>query len=131
MQTFDPQKFLMFASKDIVQWMEYSGFSLADVVNEDEAPLAKLGAVGFTRSGRDATSHFDFAYDEVLVVTKGSCTVRSRGRALTAGLGDALYIPAHVPGEICADEDLELVNVASSPYGVVNREAKATLLRKP
>src|SRR5690606_18347443 len=111
-------------------WMEYSGFSLADVVNEDEAPRAKLGALGFTRSPRGAKSQFDFAYDEVLVVTKGRCTVRSRDRKLTAGPGETLYLPAGVPGEIHADEDLELVYVASSPYGEVNREAKAELLGK-
>jgi ethanolamine utilization protein EutQ (cupin superfamily) len=130
MQIFDPQNVQKFASDDATEWMEYSGFSLADVVNEDEAPQAKLGALGFTRSRKGARSEFDFEYDEVLIVTKGRCTVRSRGHTLTANPGEALYLPAKVPGEICADEDLELVYVASSPYGQVNREAKAALLRK-
>jgi hypothetical protein len=35
-----------------------------------------------------------------------------------------------VAGEIVADDDLEIVYVASSPYGAVNRQAKAELLRK-
>ena len=131
MQNFDPQNVQKFTSADAEDWMEYSGFALADVVNEDEAPQAKLGALGFTRSPKGAKSQFDFAYDEVLVVTKGRCTVRSRDRKLTAGPGEALYLPAGVPGQIQADEDLEIVYVASSPYGKVNREAKAELLRKP
>lgn len=37
-------------------------------------------------------------------------------------------LPAGVPGTIRADEDLEIVYVASSPYGAVNRAAKAQLL---
>ena len=123
MRPFDPQNVQKFNGGEASDWMEYSGFLLADVVNEDEAPDAKLGAVGFTRSRKGASSEFDFAYDEVLVVTKGRCTVSSRGRTLTAGPGEALYLPAKVPGEIHAVEDLELVYVASSPYGKVNREA--------
>lgn len=130
MPPFDPQNVQKFASDEASDWMEYSGFLLADVVNEDEAPGAKLHALGFTRSRRRARSEFDFAYDEVLVVTKGRCTIHSRGRTLTAGPGEALYLPARVPGEIHAEEDLELVYVASSPYGKVNRWAKAALLGK-
>ncbi|HTV67256.1 MAG TPA: hypothetical protein VMF90_01855 [Rhizobiaceae bacterium] len=127
---FDSTMVQKFTSDAATEWMEYSGFSLADVVNEDEHPDAKLGALGFTRSRKGATSQFEFAYDEVLVVTKGSCTVRSGGQTLTAKLGETLYLPAGVPGEIRADEDLEIVYVASSPYGEVNRAAKAELLGK-
>jgi ethanolamine utilization protein EutQ (cupin superfamily) len=130
MTRFDPGNVQKFTSDGAGEWMEYSGFALADVVNEDEDPAAKLGALGFTRSARGATSQFEFAYDEVLVVTKGSCTISSRGREVTAGPGEVLYLPAGVPGEIRADEDLEIVYVASSPYGEVNRAAKAELLGK-
>ena len=130
MPAFDPQRVQKFTSDGATEWMEYSGFSLADVVNEDESPEARLGALGFTRSTAGASSRFDFAYDEVLVVTRGRCTIRSQGAQLSAGPGETLYLPAHVPGEIFADEDLEIVYVASSPYGEVNREAKADLLAK-
>lgn len=109
-------------------WMEYSGVSLADVVNEDETPGFKLGAVGFVRAPKGSQTSFDFAYDEVLIVTRGSCTVRSDDQALTARVGEVLYLPARVPGTFHADEEVELVYVASSPYGEVNRETKATLL---
>ncbi|HEX6013138.1 MAG TPA: hypothetical protein VFY87_15305, partial [Geminicoccaceae bacterium] len=91
---FDPRSVQKFASGDATSWMEWSGIALVDVVNEDEAPGAKLGVVGFTRAPKGASSAFGFAYDEVLVVTKGSCTVRSRDRALTAQLGEVLYLPA-------------------------------------
>lgn len=117
-----------FTSDDAKDWMEWSGFALADVVNEDEMPKVKLGAVGFTRAPKGSTSSFEFAYDEVLIVTKGRCAVRSRDMVLTAGVGEVLYLPAGVPGTVHADEELELVYVASSPYGEVNREMKASLL---
>ena len=110
--------------------MEYSGVALADVANEDDAPAMKLGAVGFTKAPGGAHSEFDFRYDEVLVVTSGSCTVRSQGREVTARPGEVIYLPAGVPGSFHADSDMELVYVASPPYGEVNREAKAELLGK-
>ncbi len=118
-----------FTADDATDWMEWSGIALADVVNEDEAPKAKLGAVGFTRAPKGSHSSFEFAYDEVLIVTKGKCTVRSRDNVLTAQVGEVLYLPAGVSGTFHADEELELVYVASSPYGAVNREMKAALLR--
>jgi ethanolamine utilization protein EutQ (cupin superfamily) len=119
------QKFTSGTAKD---WMEWSGIALADVVNEDETPAAKLGGVGFTRAPKGSSSDFEFAYDEVLVVTKGSCSVRSSGRTVTVQVGEVVYLPAGVSGTFLADEDVELVYVASSPYGAVNREIKASLL---
>jgi ethanolamine utilization protein EutQ (cupin superfamily) len=109
-------------------WMEWEGVSLADVVNEDETPEAKLGGVGFLRAPKGITTNFEFAYDEVLVVTKGACTVTSAGRSVTMRMGEVVYLPAGISGSFRTDEDTELVYVASSPYGEVNRQAKAELL---
>jgi ethanolamine utilization protein EutQ (cupin superfamily) len=120
------QKFTIATATD---WMEWSGIELADVVNEDETPGVKLGAVGFTRAPKGSSSDFEFAYDEVLVLTKGNCTVTSQGKTLTAGPGEVIYLPAGVSGTFYANEDLELAYVASSPYGEVNRDIKASLLR--
>ena len=126
--TFDPHDVQRFTSDDATEWMEWSGTSLVDVVNEDESPESKLGAVGFTRAPKGSSSEFEFAYDEVLIVTKGACTIRGRDREVTARVGEVVYLPAGVPGTFHADDDVELVYVASSPYGEVNREMKATLL---
>ena len=126
--TFDARNVRKFAIDDATDWMEWSGIALADVVNEDEAPDAKLGAVGFTRAPKGASRSFEFAYDEVLIITKGVCTIRGGANVLTARLGEVLYLPAGVAGTFHADEVLELVYVASSPYGAVNREVKASLL---
>ena len=117
-----------FTSDGADGWMEHAGFTRADVANEDDTPAMKLGAVGFTRAPAGARSTFDFPYDEALVVTSGRCTVRSGDREVTAGPGEVVYLPAGVPGSLTADTDLEVVYVASSPYGEVNREARADLL---
>lgn len=119
------RKFTIDTAQD---WMVWSGISLSDVVNEDETSGAKLGGVGFTRAPKGAVSDFEFAYDEVLVVTSGVCTVRSANETFTASAGEVIYLPAGTPGTFRADEDTVLVYVASSPYGEVNREVKASLL---
>jgi mannose-6-phosphate isomerase-like protein (cupin superfamily) len=78
----------------------------------------------------EGTTAFDFPYDKALIVTKGRCTVEAGSSRVTAGAGEVLYLPAHVAGTFHPDEDSELVYVASSPYGAVNREAKRTLLNQ-
>lgn len=44
-------------------WMQHSGVSLADVLNEDEQRGLKLGAVGFMRAPAGQTTSFSFDYD--------------------------------------------------------------------
>ena len=63
-----------------------------------------------------------------MIVTKGRCRVRSMSGVVTAGPGEVIYLPAHLAGTFEAAEDIELVYVASSPYGEANREIKAQLL---
>ena len=112
-------------------WMEWSGVRLADVANEDDDQAMRLGAVGFLSAPAGARSEFDFPYDEVLVVTKGRCTVTTdTGDEVSVAASEAVYLPAGRPGRFRADTDLELVYIASSPYGAANREAKAELLAK-
>lgn len=119
------KKFTIAEARD---WMVWEGVALADVVNEDDTPDVKLGAVGFLRAPWGVTTSFEFAYDEVLIVTKGRCTVSFGNKELTAERGEVIYLPAGTPGSFRTEEDTELVYVASSPYGEVNRQAKAALL---
>lgn len=125
---FDAHNIQKFTSAGARDWMEWSGISLCDVVNEDEASEAKLGAVGFLRAPKGSTSSFEFPYDEVLVVTMGTCIIRSKDKLITAIQGDVIYLPARISGTFEAVEAVELVYVASSPYGEANREIKASLL---
>ena len=126
----DTRSVRKFTVQNTQDWMEWSGVSLIDVVNEDETPGVKLGGVGFSRAPKGATTNFEFAYDEVLVITKGKCTVRTENETITAQASEVIYQPAGTPGIFQADEDAELVYVASSPYGKVNREMKASLLNR-
>ena len=124
-QVRDIEKFTIGEARD---WMVWEGVALADVVNEDDSPDVKLGGVGFLRAPKGVTTNFEFAYDEVLVVTKGVGAVISGSRTVTMQAGEVVYLPAGTPGSFRTDEDTELVYVASSPYGEVNRQAKAELL---
>lgn len=125
---FDATRIQLFTAETARDWMEWSGFALSDAVNEDETPAAKLGAVGFVKAPRGAKSDFDFPYDEVVIISKGRCRVRSMSGVVTAGPGEVIYLPAHLPGTFEALDALEFVYVASSPYGEVNRDIKAQLL---
>jgi ethanolamine utilization protein EutQ (cupin superfamily) len=125
-----PRRVRTFRSDTARDWMEWSGIALADVVNEDEDTGVKLGAVGFTRAPAGSRSDFEFPYDEVMIVTRGRCSVTSNGETHSAGMGEVVYLPAGVAGTFQAHEDVELVYVASSPYGEVNRDIKAELLAK-
>ncbi|WP_413988170.1 hypothetical protein ACMDCR_19335 [Labrys okinawensis] len=103
-----------FCIEDAQDWMGWAGFSLADVLTDDENPQAQLGAIGFTRARRGANSNFRFSNDEVLVVTSGSCSIHIRDTVLHAEAGQVIYLPAGTTGTIRADEDCDLVYVASS-----------------
>ena len=59
----------------------------------DRVETLKLGAVGFLRAPAGARSAFEFPYDEVLVVTRGTCTGRSEERDATAGAGEVVSLP--------------------------------------
>jgi ethanolamine utilization protein EutQ (cupin superfamily) len=87
-----------FTIQNAQDWMEWSGVSLSDVVKEDETPGIKLGGVGFSRAPKGATTNFEFAYDEVLVITKGKCTVRTENETITAQASEVIYLPAGTPG---------------------------------
>lgn len=60
-----------------------------------------------------AGTGFDFVwpYDEISIVTKGSLSVRSGGRLLTAQEGEILTQPRGVPGRFEITEDMEMICV--------------------
>lgn len=124
---FNPQYVQKFSSAMPWEWFDWSGMSLADVVDED-SPSARLDAVGFLRAPAGVTSEFKFLYDEVLVVTRGRCALRSADRLVVAAPGEALYVPAGTSGTIEAVNTLELVYVAVSPFGKLSPEMKQALL---
>lgn len=122
-----PQGIQKFSSAGHRDWLEWSGMSLADVIDEDN-PTAKLDAVGFLRAPMGALSNFEFLYDEVLVVTRGCCALTSGGKLVVAGAGEVIHVPAGASGTIEAVEALELVYVAVSPFGKVTPAVRQALL---
>lgn len=124
---FDPHKIQKFSSLSRRDWLEWSGMSLADVIDEDN-PTARLDAVGFLRAPEGAVSAFKFLYDEVLTITRGRCALRSRDRLVIAGAGEVLYVPSGTAGTIEVLAPLELVYVAVSPFGKLTPEIKQALL---
>jgi ethanolamine utilization protein EutQ (cupin superfamily) len=88
---------------------------VSDLVDEAREPDAKM-TVGFARVGAGEALDISFPYDEVLILTKGAYTVRTEdGEAITARAGEVIYLPAGSSNSSRADEDTEMVYVASPP----------------
>jgi ethanolamine utilization protein EutQ len=67
--------------------------------------------VGFVRYGAGESNPWTVSYDEALIVTKGRYTVESRGRSVTAGPGEVIYLRAGTELVYRADEAAEVVYV--------------------
>ena len=108
---------------------------VSDIVDRATEPAAKM-TVGFARLGRGDELEITFPYDDVLIVTKGVYTVRTTGgEEITARAGEALYLPAGSENSSRAEEDTEMVYVASPPsvyadhVAAAARVARATVAR--
>ena len=63
---------------------------VSDIVDQATVPEAKM-TLGFARLGRGEVLDISFPYDEVLVLTKGSYTVRTEdGEEVTARAGEVI-----------------------------------------
>ncbi|MGI9098555.1 MAG: hypothetical protein ACR2H2_08725 [Solirubrobacteraceae bacterium] len=88
---------------------------VSDIVDQATVPDAKM-TVGFARVAKGEALDISFPYDEVLILTKGSYTVRTEhDEAVTARAGEAIYLPAGSANSAHAEEDAEMVYVANPP----------------
>jgi ethanolamine utilization protein EutQ (cupin superfamily) len=88
---------------------------VSDLVDQAGQPDAKM-TVGYARVGKGESLEVSFPYDEVLVVTRGIFTVRTAtGETVTAGAGEAIYLPADSSSTYVAEQDAEMVYVANPP----------------
>ena len=88
---------------------------VSDIVDQATAPDARM-TVGFARVGNGEALDISFPYDEVLILTKGSYTVRTEdGQEVTAQAGEVIYLPAGSSNSSHAEEDAEMVYVANPP----------------
>ncbi len=98
---------------------------VSDIIDQATAPNAKM-TVGFARVGKGETLDISFPYDEVLIVTKGSYTLRTeQGEAVTARPGEVIYLPAGASSSSHAQEDTEMVYVANPPSVYADHVAAA------
>jgi ethanolamine utilization protein EutQ (cupin superfamily) len=104
-------------TKDAESWSKVGDHEIfvSDIVDQATVPQAKM-TVGFARLSKGARLDISFPYDEVLVLTKGSYTVRTQhGEVLTARAGEVIYLPAGSSSSSQAEEDTEMVYVANPP----------------
>ena len=88
---------------------------VSDIVDQATVPAAKM-TVGFARLAEGEALDISFPYDEVLVLTKGSYTIRTEdGEAVTAKAGEVIYLPAGSSNSSYAEEETDMVYVASPP----------------
>lgn len=86
-----------------------------DIVDAASEPNARM-TVGFARIAKGESMEISFPYDEVLIITKGTYTVRTAdGDTVTAGPGEVIYLPGGTTNSSTADEDTEMVYVANPP----------------
>lgn len=98
---------------------------VGDVVDAPTNPDAMM-TVGFARVGKGETVDISFPYDEVLILTKGTFTVRTeQGETVTGAAGDFIYLPADTSNVFGAVEDVEMVYVAHPPSVYAENLARA------
>jgi ethanolamine utilization protein EutQ (cupin superfamily) len=100
---------------DAEPWIKVGGDEIyvSDIIDQAAAPEAEM-TVGFARVGKGEEAEISFPYDEVLILTNGAYTVRTEsGDELTARAGEVIYLPAGSTNHSRAEEECEMVYVAS------------------
>lgn len=113
----EPERSVQKLSLDEVEaWSQVEGeVFVSDVIDRASEPEAKM-TVGFARLGRGEELEISFPYDETLIMISGTYTVRTQGgEELTAGAGEVIFLPADTVNSSRAEEDTEMVYVASPP----------------
>lgn len=123
-----------FTIKNLDTWQQVGDnqqIFVSDLVDASTAPEAKM-TVGFARLAKGETLDHTFPYDEVLILTKGTYTLRTEhGETLTARVGDFVYLPAGSSNASHADEDTEMVYVANPPAIYAEHVARSAAATPP
>ncbi|WP_239647204.1 cupin [Nocardiopsis baichengensis] len=117
---FDPESVAAYSAADVSLWSwtdEDEGTHVGYIADEHEKAAMGMAFVHF-RSGVE----FDFTwpYDEVCIVTRGSLTVDTLGRRITARAGQVMTQPKGVPGTFRIGEDLEMICVHHPTFARAN-----------
>ncbi|QVQ51275.1 DUF861 domain-containing protein [Spiractinospora alimapuensis] len=109
--SFDPTRIAAYTADDARLWSwtdEDEGTHVGYIADHEEGVSMGMAFVRFRRGVR---FEFTWPYDEVSVVTKGSLTIHTGGRRITAREGEILNQPRGVPGTFEIEEDLEMICV--------------------
>jgi quercetin dioxygenase-like cupin family protein len=123
-----PRPVLRLTSGDATTWSKVGDRDIyvSDLVDLATRPDAVL-TVGYARVAKGEEMEISFPYDEVLVVTRGSYTVRTGGGTEhRARAGEVIYLLAGSANVARADEDTEMVYVAGPPDVYADHVAGAT-----
>lgn len=80
-----------------------------------EEPDGHRMSAGFGMFAEGESAAVPAPYDEVWAVTKGRLTIHAAGDPVRAEAGDIVYVPAGTPGNVHAEQDLEMVLAAHPP----------------
>jgi ethanolamine utilization protein EutQ len=95
---------------------------IADVL--DSSNSASM-TVGFARYDKGATNEWVVTYDQALVVTKGTFTVHTADRAITAKAGEAIFLTQGTKVLYEGEQDgTEIVYVTFPHWWDVHRESE-------
>jgi ethanolamine utilization protein EutQ (cupin superfamily) len=114
--TSSAQSSIRLSSEDVEAWSQVDDQEIfvADLVDLPRFPAAAM-TVGYARVARGASMDISFPYDEVLVVTRGTYSVRSAAGTHVARPGQVIYLRAGSRHTAVAEEDAEMVYIASPP----------------
>ena len=110
-----------FSASDVTEWFKSNGarIYLGDVL--DETNSAHMG-VGFARYKRGESNAWTVTYDEILVITKGTFSVKTDDGVVTARAGEIIQLTKGTKLTYAADDDAELVYV-SYPHWAAAQKA--------
>lgn len=93
------------------QWYQAEGqpIFLGDVL--DASNSANMSA-GFARYQKGTSNNWVVTYDEILVITKGVFSVKTKESTVTAKAGELIFLTKGTELTYMADEDAELVYIS-------------------
>lgn len=100
-----------FSHRQVGQWYQAKGrpIFLGDVL---DASNSDSMSVGFAQYGKGASNDWVVTYDEVLIITKGVFSVKTKEGVVTAKAGELIFLTKGTELTYMADEDAELVYVS-------------------
>ncbi|RDI49934.1 cupin domain-containing protein [Nocardia mexicana] len=100
-------------------------FAGSDLIDATTHPDARM-TVGFGRIAGGESMRATYPYDEVMVVLKGTVTVRTQGgETFTAAPGNVVYMPAGSTNTYEFSGEVEVAYIANPPAAYAEHVARS------